>query len=525
MNPNISNKLKIINKIKKKYQRLRTAKEKVRRMMLTIYPNNQKISIYKTRSKKNNNFKTETTYYKAKLNLSGEDYITANKEISRFFNNIRNRLINKMKERDKIFVVFDHPSLDIPISFPLMEKQFLTSEMITDRFTTICQSKKELKIDDNFTIYSMVAQIPTGSGLPWSYEDYLSKQIKFFDNFCITKRSIVTIKNHDNLCGISSFLVAKELIDGKKTSNITRDKGMRSIINKSKKLAKILNLPDRPCTFEDIRVLEEYFKEYQVTIYNEDFKLTGKPFYIGIPGKHKFIYLLLFNNHYNVIRSMTGFLNSSYFCHYCKKKYDHITKHWCNMVCFYCRQTNCAQSKRVQCHQCKTFCNNDLCLNIHLKLCTLCERTCNECKQPLKFPHVCGEYSKFCYSCKISVKYDHRCYIKKDAEKPPRFNSLIFFDYEATQNTGIHIPNLIIAHKYIEKNLKEQVVFHDNEKFCDWLFTQKNSIAIAHNMKGYDGVFIMNYLMTKALLDFDSPLPTIILQGVKFIFFFTNGFK
>jgi hypothetical protein len=65
----------------------------------------------------------------------------------------------------------------------------------------------------------------------------------------------------------------------------------------------------------------------------------------------------------------------------------------------------------------------------------------------------------------------------------------IFFDYEATQDTGVHIPNLVIA-RYFDGS---KFIFKTNDQFCKWLISRqhKNFTAIAHNAKGYDSQFIL----------------------------------
>jgi hypothetical protein len=67
----------------------------------------------------------------------------------------------------------------------------------------------------------------------------------------------------------------------------------------------------------------------------------------------------------------------------------------------------------------------------------------------------------------------------------------IFFDYEARQESGVHIPNLIIAHDF-EGNTYH---FPNNNSFCSWLISPEhnNYTAIAHYGKGYDSQFIMQY--------------------------------
>ena len=54
--------------------------------------------------------------------------------------------------------------------------------------------------------------------------------------------------------------------------------------------------------------------------------------------------------------------------------------------------------------------------------------------------------------------------------------------------------------------------FYNNDDFCNWLLQQDYYICIAHNLKGYDGVFIMQYLI-------NNPLPNdkymFINEGLK----------
>jgi hypothetical protein len=53
----------------------------------------------------------------------------------------------------------------------------------------------------------------------------------------------------------------------------------------------------------------------------------------------------------------------------------------------------------------------------------------------------------------------------------------------------------------------------NNNDFCNWLLEQNNYTGFAHNLKAYDGIFIMKYFV-------DNPLPTdslpkIVLNGLK----------
>ena len=119
-------------------------------------------------------------------------------------------------------------------------------------------------------------------------------------------------------------------------------------------------------------------------------------------------------------------------------------------------------------------------------------------------------------------------YFKEKSDKGINFNVYIFFDYECMQvKESNHMPNLVIASRFCvdctdNNNISEKVhcktfVFNNNKEFGDWLLNSKNKffIAIAHNMKSYDGFFLMDYII-KNLLPTDNP-PEILLNGSKLL--------
>ena len=154
---------------------------------------------------------------------------------------------------------------------------------------------------------------------------------------------------------------------------------------------------------------------------------------------------------------------------------------------------------------------------------------CENCGVTYYFKHFCDEESKWCTNCSTIVQYDHRYFIVKEELKKIKFNGFIFFDYESSQENGIHVPNLVIAHKYNQNMcLEEKKYFFDNGEnvnniFCQWLFKQKHFIAIAHNFKGYDGMFVMNYLLNNLTPGFKPP--SILNQGNKILSLNYNNVK
>ena len=115
--------------------------------------------------------------------------------------------------------------------------------------------------------------------------------------------------------------------------------------------------------------------------------------------------------------------------------------------------------------------------------------------------HICGKECPICKVVYQSKDTDHLCYVQQEELKEESgYNHLLFFDFEATQEHGIHHPNLCVV--YDEE--KEVALFQGPdtvEEFCRWLLTpqHKGCIVIAHNFQGYDSYFIIKHLNENAI--------------------------
>ena len=97
--------------------------------------------------------------------------------------------------------------------------------------------------------------------------------------------------------------------------------------------------------------------------------------------------------------------------------------------------------------------------------------------------------------------------IKEEEEQKTNFT---FSDFECMQETGVHVPNLVVVqdadgHEWVFKGA------NTCKEFRDWLFggTMDGSVCITHNFKGYDSHFILKYL-------YDNKLrPGLIMDGAK----------
>ena len=194
------------------------------------------------------------------------------------------------------------------------------------------------------------------------------------------------------------------------------------------------------------------------------------------------------------------------------------------------------EGNEITCSKCnrKFFCK--WCFKNHLKNQSKVEgktdivcdtvKKCNDCARIItgKFikVHKCG-YSE-CTNCEKYVGKDHKCFLKKVKAKggyctnsnmePCKNNDTIkkkdwchscrtytekyiFYDFEATQNTGIHAVNLSIAqdlegNEYVHNSIEEFCKGFINDKFKGYTF-------IAHNSKGYDSHFVLKWLIDQGI--------------------------
>ena len=275
---------------------------------------------------------------------------------------------------------------------------------------------------------------------------------------------------------------------------------------------------------KEIKIIELFLKNYQITVYNVDSTLTKTPFFIG-NSNNKFLYLFLYNEHYYVIRSMTGFLNKSYYCDYCKVGYDNVGGHFCEFSCKSCHRRECEREfSNTLCIHCNIQCRNNECLQIHEKHICKLTVTCQICGGIKKNKHVCNENNKWCTFCNKEVSLDHQCFIQIEKEIQSNFKSIIFFDYECyVDEENKHIPMFAYAIKVcfdcMYKNSScikcQEKAFRSSDDFCEWIFQQENSIAVAHNLKGYDGCFILQYILKN--INPNDKLPKVVCVGTKIL--------
>ena len=183
-------------------------------------------------------------------------------------------------------------------------------------------------------------------------------------------------------------------------------------------------------------------------------------------------------------------------------------------MCRSCRAFGCVlEGDGIVCNECDRLFKNQACYDHHKEPVngggrSVCQvvRKCEKCGKAMdvrkiKNGHICGKKCRTCGVILNQEDTDHQCYIQQ-LEQPEEssYNHLLFFDFEATQEHGIHCPNLCVVHD----EEREVALFQGEDtvkKFCEWLLTPEHEgcIVVAHNFQGYDGYFITKFLMENAI--------------------------
>ena len=466
-------------------------------------------------------------YHSNKFNMSGKNYrvqfnnaldnvdlLESQNRTYDIFDRLIKDVTQGMNSTDQVQFVLQSNQLQFPISLPFCALEELTTEKVFSQVEKVVQSNEEFRLNDAVNIDIKRVQMPQGSGksrgrrTTYDLREYLKK-----------KKSVICINNNDNYCLARALAVSIARIEkDPQYAQITRPS--RNIqFERALALHQAAHVPfDIPCGLKEVDLFQQHLTNYQIIVVSGDQNNTiiypHKP--PANPNPEKSIYLYYQANHFDVITTLPGFLNTSYFCHVCHKGYDHTTDHLCDGMCKSCRGVGCTlENNGIICKDCDRLFNNQECYDRHKQEPingggrTMCEtvRKCPNCYKSMDVTklknHTCVD-DKTCPTCKVKCNPsdpNHKCYMQQEQVKEePSYAQLLFFDFECTQEHGIHEPNLCVV--YDEEG--EVATFRGKNTardFCKWLFTPEHdqSIVIAHNFRGYDSYFILNHLNQQAI--------------------------
>ena len=370
-------------------------------------------------------FRTKAMNYRVRFtNALADVEITNLREwLHEIFQQVLDEAIGGISPQDQVRFVLRSNQLKYPINFPFMAPSRLTTERILAEFERVIQSNKEFRLNDTVEINVIHVSMPTGGKGTKRSEVNLEKRLE-------RKKSIIRIRNDDDLCMARALMVAKAKLDN--------DPQYKSIVDHRRPMQTRLaqefhqnaGVPLSPCWIEQAKLFQAHLSKYQISIMSK--KYGNKVIYAG-PEKDKKIYLYMHNNHYDVITKMPGLFARVYYCHTCKKAYEHHEEHLCPNECRCCGFSPiCPEESWRTCKDCHRQFKSQRCYEQHkrsrgnarpvcerLMICTRCQKTVRHCKQ-LPEKHQCGLTK--CWICGKYVQLEgHRCYIQpetKEKKKP-----------------------------------------------------------------------------------------------------------
>ena len=416
-----------------------------------------------------------------------------------------------MNSTDQVRFVLSSNQLQTPIALPFCPLEELTTEKVLSQVEKVVQSNEEFRLNDTVNIDIIRVEMPRGSGrlkrTTLNIRDYLRK-----------KGSVIPIYCKDDLCLARALVTSIARIEKDPRYSRIREPGNTVQRERAFDLHEAANVPLGPCGLKEVDLFQHYLVNYQIIVVSgdQDNAIIYPPHPPASPNPEKSIYLYYQANHFDVITKLPGFLNTNYFCHTCHKGYAVTTAHLCTGMCQSCRGFGCTiEDNGITCQECHRLFKNQACYDRHKQEPingggrTVCEavRKCLTCHKSMDVgklnKHPCVDKKK-CSTCNAVLDPNdpnHKCYMQQEQLKEePSYAQLLFFDFECTQEHGIHEVNLCVV--YDEKG--EAAVFRGKnavKEFCEWLFTpdHQDSIVIAHNFQGYDSYPIIKYLHEQAV--------------------------
>ena len=442
--------------------------------------------------------------------LDNVDLLESRKRTYGIFDHLIRDVTEGMNPNDQVRFVLSSNQLQTPIAIPFCSLEELTTEKVLSHVEKVVQSNEEFRLNTTVNIDVIRVEMPHGSGrfkrTTLNIRDYLKK-----------KKCVIPINNKDNLCLARALVVSIARIEkDPRYRGMSQGNGIQR--ERAFDLHEAANVPLGPCGLKEVDLFQQYLVNYQIVVVSgdQDNAIIYPPQPRTNPNPEKSIYLYYQAKHFDVISSLPAFLNTSYFCHACHKGYDVTTDHLCDGMCHSCRGFGCViQDGGIVCDECDRLFKNQVCYDRHKQEPingggrTVCEaiRKCPKCKQSMDVRKIRGHQcidNKKCPTCKIERNpndLNHKCYMQQlEPKEESSYNQLLFFDFECTQEHGIHEVNLCVV--YDETG--EVGVFQGKNTvmdFCHWLFTPQHHecIVMAHNFQGYDSYPILKYLNQNAV--------------------------
>ena len=453
------------------------------------------------------------------------------------YSSVRNQL--DARPHDMMHLAIQAPGFDhVFRSTNMLVSDFMTRDRYVDELLDTLAGKlnsnEEFHPDRGLQINVVLVRMPT----PGSGRKKYNVGERAMEKDSQRKRSIIRINNKDELCCARAIVTMRAHCHRNDPGHMPWNnwtmlrKGLPRQTTMARQLHQAAGVPEGPCGLAELNKFQQFLApHYQLKVLSRQ-----HPFFLifrGPDAENKII-LLKSDVHYEGCTTITGFINKSYWCHECDRGYNQndAAHHPCEgTTCRACNRnqpTPCLdymfQKPTVLCQQCHLSFYGPQCLAFHLssKSCGK-KKKCLDCRAVYmvdrKHPHRCGWEE--CYSCHYDVPIaTHRCTIQPPFEPPPPQQrdaagastseavpppKLVYADIECllTADCGF-VPNLLCYRGEWESD----ITVLRGEDCVDWFISHLDDYAhpptenveeqpliiIFHNLKGFDGIFLLNAL-------------------------------
>lgn len=315
-------------------------------------------------------FRTKASYYKITLrDLEVQNIKDILKTLKMLFSSIIQNITQSIASSDLVRVSIDNPELDFPITLPFMKRSALTVDRILSEIERVLQSYEQFVLDETLGIEIVHVHLPIGG---------VRKRHPFvnLEKLLSDKKSIISIKNNDDLCCARALVTAKARVEQHpQWNNIRQGRSFQKHL--AEELHHEAGVPFQKCGIEEVKRFQLVMKNYQIHVVSKEH--FNAIIYAGPEGGIP-IYIYYHDGHYDVISKITGFLNKSYFCQECKKGYDNTERHSCNNPCVHCRHIHKDDSTEewIYCQDCNRYLKNQTCFELHKRKSKSEKSTCDQ---------------------------------------------------------------------------------------------------------------------------------------------------
>ena len=271
--------------------------------------------IISVQSRENKKFKSYTNEFKVKI-LKKLDYV---KEIYHIFQELVKTVKRrrKLSDNDMLRLVIQNEELPNAISTKFNKVE---NFKLGDLENVINILEYRAILIEKCKIVVQNVKIPTGKGRLYLTKDTISR-----------KGCIITVKNDDTICLARAVITSLANLHPERWSKTQLKNGFTS--SRKFQRAQAMKL------HEEANVDEQF----------------NSIIYTANKGSEDKIYLLKNRNHFDVIKSLTTFYDTPYYCHECKKAYTKRDKHKCPSKCLSCftyaKERKC-NGKEIVCEKC-----------------------------------------------------------------------------------------------------------------------------------------------------------------------------